>query len=91
MESPSDITALQQEKLSIKEDEQIILGKRVVYRLYRSGGSVPLYEMEIATPDERESVPLGNNLGQAMDIYSAVFKGEVTPCTLKYIVYDCFS
>ena len=86
MESPSDITAMQQEKLSIKENEQIILGKRVVYRLYRSGGSVPLYEMEIATPDECESVPLGNNLGQAM-----VFKGEVTPCTLKYIVYDFFS
>lgn len=90
MEAPSDNAVQWQEKTQISEDRREILGKRIVYHLYRIGAGAPFFEMEIATPDERESAALGSDPERAIDIYRAVVKGEVTPCTLKYIIDDCF-
>lgn len=90
MESSNATIGQRQAELPIKEDEQRVLDKRVIYRLYEYRGTVPLYEMEIATSEERERAVLGNDFARAADIYSALFRGEVTPCTLNNIIDDCF-
>lgn len=91
MEAPCGITARQKERNLIKEDVQIIIGKQVFYRLYEYRGADLWYEVEIELTGERENASLGSDLTRAADIYKALFLGEVTPCTLKNIIEDCFN
>ncbi len=91
MEAPCGITARQKERNLIKEDVQIIIGKQVFYRLYEYRGADLWYEVEIELTGERETASLGSDLTRATDIYKALFLGEVTPCTLKNIIEDCFN
>lgn len=90
MKSSSDIATQRQEKLPIREEERRVLDKPIVYRLYQSVENHSLFEIEIASPDERERASLGRDHERATDIYRAVVSGEVTPCTLKDIIDDCF-
>lgn len=91
MKASSGITARQKERTLIKEDVQTIIGKQVFYRLYEYHGADLRYEMEIELTGERENASLGSDLTRATDIYKALFLGEVTPCTLKNIIEDCFN
>ena len=91
MKASSGITARQKERNLIKEDVQTIIGKQVFYRLYEYRDADLRYEMEIELTGERENASLGSDLTRAPDIYKALFLGEVTPCTLKNIIEDCFN
>lgn len=65
--------------------------KQVFYRLYEYHGADLWYEVEIELTGERETASLGSDFSRAADIYKALFLGEVTPCTLKNIIEDCFN
>ena len=85
MEAPSGSTTRQKERYLLKEDEQKILGKQALYRLYEFRGAGVLYEVEIKLAGECERASLGDDFTRAADIYKALFLGEVTPCTLKIL------
>lgn len=74
----------------MKEDTLILMGQKMTYRLYAERNPIGRYWIESAAGNECVCVYAGQDLSRAAEIYQAAVRGEVTPCTLQYVVEDYF-
>lgn len=70
------------------ENYEAVAGERVRYRLYEEDFAMPQYYAEIVMGDERAAMYLGEDREKAKEIYTAILRGTVTPCTLQAVVED---
>ncbi len=70
------------------KDCETVAGEAVQYRLYEGRFANPQYYAEIVMGGERAAAYLGEECGKAREIYAALVRGTVTPCTLQAIVED---
>ncbi len=70
------------------EDSQTVAGETVRYRLYEGRFALPQYYAEIVTYEDRATAYLGEEREAAKELYTALVRGTVTPCTLQAIVED---
>ncbi len=69
-------------------DCETVAGEAVQYRLYEGRFAKPQYYAEILMGGERAAAYLGEECERAREIYAALVRGTVTPCTLQAIVED---
>lgn len=74
----------------MKEDSLVLTGQRMTYRLYEGKTPIEQYWIEIEAGNTHACVYVGQNFPCAAKIYTSLLRGEVTPCTLQYIVEDYF-
>ena len=73
---------------TICEDSQTVAGELVRYRLYEGRFALPQYYAEIVLYGERATAYLGEDREVARELYAALVRGTVTPCTLQAVVDD---
>ena len=76
-------------RVLIMQSATLVLGSEVNYRLYRTkrdGGIV--YQIYTGYKRERVYCYVGSDLTAAENIFAAIVKGHVTPCTLTCIMED---
>lgn len=76
-------------RVLIMQNTSLVLGSEVNYRLYRTrrdGGIV--YQIYTGYKRERVYCYAGGDSTVAENIFAAIVKGHVTPCTLSCIVED---
>lgn len=73
----------------LKEESRMLLGRRVLYRLYRLriDGSCS-YAISVTMGEEREVCLFGSDRAHARLSFRAIADGCVTPCTLACIAAD---
>lgn len=67
---------------------ETVAGEQVRYRLYEGRFAMPQYYAEIVMGGERAAAYLGEDREKAEEIYAALVRGTVTPCTLQAVVED---
>ena len=72
----------------LRTDRLCIGSIRVTYQLLDEQGDSIRYAVQLSTDAECRCVSLGGDLQHAVDVYGALVKGGVTPCTLADVVED---
>lgn len=79
------------EMLLMKENSLILANMRTTYRLYEAKHPTEQYWIEIEAENTSSHAYVGQCFASAARIYTLLLQGEVTPCTLQYIVEDYFA
>lgn len=74
----------------MKENSLILANMRTTYRLYEAKNPIEQYWIEIEAANTSSHSYVGQYFANAAKIYTLLLRGEVTPCTLQYIVEDYF-
>lgn len=73
---------------ALRTNSETVAGEAVHYGLYEGCFAMPQYYVEIKRGGERAAAYLGEERERAEEIYAALVRGTVTPCTLQAIIED---
>ncbi len=72
----------------LAEERKMIAAHTAIYRFYACRISDVLYVAEVIYGGERSAAYLGEDPAFCEEVFTALVRGEVTPCTLRDIVED---
>lgn len=74
----------------VLKEEQVLFGGLSLdyYFTVESRGGEPRFGVSVRLGEEGASGYLGNRLGRALELYTLIVKGAVTPCSLYDVLSD---
>ncbi len=75
-------------EMILARKEKSLLGEDIRYILSVRDGTSVIFYVTVEYRKDRETLPLGTSFDEATEIFCALSKGTVTPCTMADVVAD---